>query len=84
MSEVRTCEVCGHQEYASAALAPRRITIEYEADDGTLHSHDWTLCYDCHRELDGGWCCPYCLEPVMQDEDPADCPKNPENEEVAA
>lgn len=84
MSEVRTCEVCGQQDYASGG-GITRSTVEYEADDGTIHAADWTLCVNCWRELVGGGpppVCPFCLEPVMQDEDPADCPERPEREAV--
>lgn len=79
MSDVQTCEVCGHQAYASSGEIARK-TVECVADDGMILAHDWTLCAGCGDELVRGSMptCPWCLEPVMQDEDPRECPQRPE------
>jgi len=79
MSEVRTCEVCRFQDYASNGSIHQR-TAEFEADDGTILSKDWTICDGCtERHLRTPTpTCPFCLEPVMQDETPRDCPQRPE------
>lgn len=79
MSEVQTCEVCKFQAYASEGAISRR-TVEYEADDGTILSKDWTMCDECadRHVRTPTPTCPFCLEPVLQDEDPRNCPKRPE------
>lgn len=75
MSDVQTCEVCNYQDYASNGSIHRR-TVEFEADDGTILSKDWTMCNGCYGRLVRDTptpTCPFCLEPVMQDEDPREC-----------
>lgn len=66
MSEVRTCEFCCTQRYASEAGAPAQHTVEWEADDGAILSREWILCGDCYAKLVVGppTTCPYCLEPL--------------------
>lgn len=78
MSDVQTCEVCGHREYASGSI--NRRTAEYIADDGMILSMDWTVCAGCTERLlrTPTPTCPYCLEPLMQDETPRECPQRPE------
>jgi len=73
MSEVQTCERCGRREYASGSI--NRRTAEFVTDDGMILSRDWTLCRGCtdrflRTETPR---CPFCLEAVMQDEDPREC-----------
>jgi|AntRauMinimDraft_3_1070383.scaffolds.fasta_scaffold01984_6 hypothetical protein len=81
MSETRTCDYCDSQQYASEPGAAYQRTVEYEADDGTIYSKDWQLCGRCHSTLieGGGIPCPFCLEPLLQDESPADCPQRSGN-----
>lgn len=76
MSDVRTCEACGAQDYASRAY-PSRVTVEYVADDGMILSRDWTLCATCATAAtrDTSTTCPFCLEPIGSFHDPADCPQ---------
>jgi hypothetical protein len=83
MSEVQTCESCGYQAYASNGAISQR-TAEYEADDGTILSSEWTLCGACTNQLirNPTPTCPYCLEPVLQDEDPRECPQRPKEAEA--
>ncbi|AAY24978.1 ORF 52 [Haloarcula hispanica virus SH1] len=79
MSDTMTCEVCNFTDYASNGSISRR-TAEFEADDGAILSKDWTICDGCaERHLRTQTpTCPFCLEPVLQDEDPRDCPARTE------
>jgi ribosomal protein L37E len=75
MSRVQTCERCGYRAYESEGIVSRR-TAEFVTDDGTILSRDWTLCRGC---TDRFLCtetprCPFCLEVVMRDESPRECP----------
>lgn len=78
MSDTMTCEVCNFTDYASTGSISQR-TAEFEADDGTIYAKEWVLCDGCaERHLRTPTpTCPFCLEPVLQDEDPAECPQNP-------
>lgn len=79
MSEVQTCENCHFQAYASDGAVSQR-TIEYEADDGTILAADRTLCDGCTSKFRGRWppFCPFCLERVHDDHDPAECSERAE------
>jgi hypothetical protein len=73
---MKACDAC-HVEYYASELSRR--TAEFEVDDGTIISNDLLLCDRCTQLLRTPTpTCPYCLEPVLQDEDPRDCPQRPE------
>lgn len=73
-----TCDVCGDELPAGSDEIGHKI-VEYDGSREGVLSAEWTLCAGCYRELvTPGPTCPFCLEPVMQDEDPADCPARPE------
>lgn len=80
MSEVRVCENCGVKNYAGEPGAPTERTIEYETDDGEILAAEWVLCGSCHQKITIGPTpvCPFCLETVLQDQDPRQCPQRSE------
>lgn len=75
--EVRECENCGAKDYAGGRISRR--TVEYVSDDGeTVWAADWSLCADCAERIRfADHTCPYCLDNLLRDENPADCPDAP-------
>lgn len=51
MSEVRTCEECGAQHYASEPGAAVMRTVE-TVEDGTLTSEERLLCGRCYEDAE--------------------------------
>lgn len=68
MSEVRTCERCNYQSYASEQGAARQRTIEFVTDDGEILGDESHLCAGCVDKIQTVDACPFCLEADASDD----------------